>query len=123
MPHACRIGIPILVRYPSDSALGTADPPQGMARKLDTSRPSSSPSTPIQIVGTPAAMVTRSVSISSANGLGAKFGPGLTSLAPAATAAWERPQALAWNMGTTGMITSLSHTPAESTSIAANVWR
>ena len=37
MPQACRIGMPILARYASDSAFGTAEPPQGMARRLDTS--------------------------------------------------------------------------------------
>ena len=64
MPHACVIGRPTCSRYASDSARGTAEPPHGMARRLDTSRPSSSGSTPIQMVGTPAATVTRSDSIS-----------------------------------------------------------
>ena len=48
----------------SDSARGTAEPPHGMARRLDVSRPFSSGSTPIQMVGTPAATVTRSDSMS-----------------------------------------------------------
>ena len=35
----------------------------------------------------------------------------MTSFAPTATPAWARPQALAWNMGTTGRIVSCSQTP------------
>ena len=82
------------------------------------SRPSSSASTPIQIVGTPAASVTRSDSISSAIAGGVMCGPGNTSSAPAITAACARPQALAWNIGTTGRTTSRSQTPSVSASIA-----
>ena len=73
--------------------------------------PSSSGSTPIQIVGTPAATVTFSLSISSASAAGVRSGPGITRLAPTATPAWARPQALAWNIGTTGMIVSGSQAP------------
>jgi hypothetical protein len=83
----------------------------------------SSGSTPIQIVGTPAASVTFSPSISSAIAFGCRFGPGMTSDAPAITAAWQRPQALAWNIGTTGITTSRSHTPAASVTIAASECR
>ena len=35
----------------------------------------------------------------------------MTRLAPHATPAWARPQALAWNMGTTGRIVSRSQAP------------
>ena len=55
--------------------------------------------------------------------LGVRSGPGITRLAPAATAAWARPHALAWNIGTTGRITSASRTPRESTVIVAIVCR
>ena len=48
--------------------------------------PSSSGSTPIQMVGTPAATVTCSSSIRSAIAGGERSGPGITSLAPQATA-------------------------------------
>ena len=58
MPHACRIGRPVCSRYASDSAFGTAEPPHGITRSDDVSRPFSSGSTAIQIVGTPAATVT-----------------------------------------------------------------
>ena len=75
------------------------------------SRPFSSGSTPIQMVGTPAATVTRSSSMRAAMAGGERSGPGRTSVEPAATPAWARPQALAWNMGTTGRITSDSRAP------------
>ena len=78
----------------------------------------SSGSTPIQIVGTPAASVTFSDSISSASAAGCIFGPGSASDAPAITAAWQRPQALAWNIGTTGITTSRSLTAAASATSA-----
>ena len=48
--------------------------------------PSSSGSTPIQMVGTPAATVTCSASMRSAMAGGDRSGPGITSVAPAATA-------------------------------------
>ena len=94
-----------------------------MARRLEVSRPSSSGSTPIQMVGTPAATVTFSTSIISAMALGTMFGPGMTRPAPVATAAWARPQALAWNMGTTGRMTSRSDAPRLSAVMAPMVCR
>ena len=94
-----------------------------MTRRLDVSRPFSSGSTPIQIVGTPAATVTRSSTISSAMALPDRSGPGITSVAPEATAAWASPHALAWNIGTTGRITSDSRAPSESAVIAPIVCR
>ena len=84
------------------------------------SRPFSSGSTPIQIVGTPAAMVTRSSSMSLAIAGGERSGPGITSLAPDATAACARPHAFAWNIGTTGRMTSLSCTPRPSATMRAH---
>ena len=47
----------------------------------------------------------------------------MTSVAPVATAAWARPQALAWNIGTTGRMTSLSRAPRLSAVIAPIVCR
>ena len=44
-------------------------------------------------------------------------------VAPAATAAGANPQALAWNIGTTGMTRSASRTPMPSASSAPMVWR
>ena len=49
-----------------------------------------------------------------------RSGPGITRSAPAATPAWARPQALAWNIGTTGRIRSDSPMPNESAVIAAH---
>ena len=93
-----------------------------MARRDDTSRPANSGNTPIQMVGTPAASVTRSDSMRSASAGALRSGPGITRVAPVATPAWASPQALAWNMGTTGRITSRSLTPSVSDIIAPKVW-
>ena len=87
------------------------------------SRPASSGSTPIQMVGTPAATVIRSDSMRSATAAGDRSGPGMTSDAPAATAAWARPQALAWNIGTTGSTRSGSSMPIVPATITPRVWR
>ena len=123
IPHACKIGRPVCSRYASLKAFGTAEPPQGMARNDEVSRPLSSGRTPIQIVGTPAATVTFSSTMSCAMALPERSGPGITNDAPEATAACARPHALAWNIGTTGKITSLSRAPKLSTVIAPNVCR
>ena len=123
MPHAWRMGRPVCSRYASLSALGTAEPPHGMARSDDVLRPFNSGSTPIQIVGTPAATVTFSFTMRSAIALPDRSGPGITRLAPEATAAWARPQAFAWNIGTTGRMMSLSRAPRLSTVIAPIVCR
>ena len=94
-----------------------------MARSDDVSRPASSGSTCIQIVGTPAATVTRSSTMRSAIAGPDRSGPGITRSAPAPTPAWASPQALAWNIGTTGRIRSDSPMPNESAVIAAIVCR
>ena len=75
------------------------------------------------MVGTPAAMVTRSLSMRSASGFGAMPGPGITRLAPVATATWARPHALAWNMGTTGRMVSVSEAPMASLAMTPMVCR
>ena len=59
-----------------------------------------------QTVGTPAAKVTPSASISSYSDLPSSAGPGKTTLAPVSAAEYGRPQALTWNMGTTGSTAS-----------------
>ena len=82
------------------------------------SRPTSSSSAPIQIVGTPAASVTFSSSISWAIAFGVICGPGKANALPAITPACARPHALAWNIGTTGITTSRSDTATVSASIA-----
>ena len=85
------------------------------------SRSGSSGSTPIQMVGTPAAMLTDSPSMRSASAVGDRSDPGMTRVAPVATPAWASPHALAWNIGTTGRITSRSQTPRVSAIIAPKV--
>ena len=49
--------------------------------------------------------------------------PGMTSLVPEAGPAKAMPQALAWNMGTTGRITSLGVAPITVAVIAMKVCR
>ena len=51
MPQAWVIGRPIASRHASDSAFGTAEPPQMIMRSADRSGRSSSGTMPIQIVG------------------------------------------------------------------------
>ena len=87
------------------------------------SRPFSSGSTCIQIVGTPAATVTFSSTTRSAIAFPDRSGPGMIRSAPAATPAWASPHALAWNIGTTGRIRSDSRAPSESAVITPIVCR
>ena len=63
---------------------------------------------PSQIVGTPAANVTRSCSISSSRLGGSRYGPGNTSFAPTIAAMYGKPHALTWNIGTTGSSVSIA---------------
>ena len=72
-------------------------------------------STPIQIVGTPPVMVTRSRWNRSTTLAGSRCGPGITIFAPTIVAPKGMPQALAWNIGTTGIIVSRSQRPMQST--------
>jgi len=123
IPHAWRIGRPICSRYASLSARGTAAPPHGIARNALVSRPFSSGSTAIQIVGTPAATVTRSSTMRSAIALPDRSGPGITRPAPVATPACASPHALTWNIGTTGRTVSDSRIPSPSESMPAIVCR
>ena len=61
---------------------------------------------PCHTVGTAAEKVTPSVSSSSYSEAPSILAPGITSLQPEAGPTKAIPQALAWNMGTTGRITS-----------------
>jgi len=79
----------------------------------------SSAATPCQIVGTPAAIVTRSEAISAASDGALRSGPGMTKFAPAITVECARPHALAWNIGTIGRIVSRSLTASVSASMHA----
>ncbi len=88
MPQAWVIGSPIFARHASDSALGTAEPPQITMRSADRSCSSSSGTMPIQIVGTPAGdgdplgLQQRDQALRAD-----RSGPGMTSEAPARNAA------------------------------------
>jgi hypothetical protein len=99
------------------SACGTAEPPTYIARMAERSNfpgfASRYCSTPIQMVGTPPVSVTRSVWNRSTRLAGSRCGPGITSLAPTITQEKGMPQALAWNIGTTGRTTSCSRMPMQ----------
>src|SRR5258708_7110732 len=108
------------------SDCGTADPPTYIEWIVETSNfpgfASRYCSTPIQMVGTPAAMVTFSFTINSTTLGGSRCGPGITIFAPTMTAAKGRPHALAWNIGTTGRIVSRSWTCMPEDITSAKVW-
>ena len=76
-----------------------------------------------QTVGTAAEKVTPSVSSSSCTEAPSSFWPGMTSLAPTAGAEKARPQALAWNIGTTGSTVSVARMPRTSPPIVTRVCR
>ena len=83
---------------------GQAEPPITVRLSLEKRKPAGFmwPSSICQTVGTPAAKVTPSASISSYTDLPSSAGPGKTSLQPVSAAEYGMPQALTWNMGTTG---------------------
>ena len=75
---------------------------------------------PCQTVGTPAANVTCSDSISDCSVSGSPiFGPGNTSFAPTIAQPYGSAQALTWNIGTTGRTTSAPASPIASGSADA----
>ena len=102
---------------------GTAEPPAFSSLTLERSGGGSSSKKPFQIVGTPALQVTPSAPIRSASPCGVRSGPGRTCLAPSIVAMYGMPQAIAWNIGTTGITESASRMPIESGSAAPRVWR
>ena len=65
---------------------------------------------PSQTVGTPAENVTPSDSNSSYSDLPSSAAPGNTILAPDSSTEYGRPQALTWNIGTTGSTVSAADT-------------
>ena len=83
---------------------GQAEPPITVRLRVLNFRPwlRACVSSICHTVGTPAAKVTPSASISSYTDLPSSAGPGNTTLQPVIAAAYGRPQALTWNMGTTG---------------------
>ena len=105
MPHSCRICTPWRCSKVCIRDNGTADPPQATKRSDEMSWPGS-PSrkfiTSFQIVGTAPATVGRWVSIRFTRDLASMNRSGSTMSAPAISAAYGSPQALAWNIGTIG---------------------
>ena len=119
MPQAWKIFRPYFFSNASISACGTAEPPTYIARIAERSNApglaSRYCSTPIQIVGTPPVRVTRSRTNRSTRLAGSRCGPGITNLAPTMIAPNGMPHALAWNIGTTGIIVSRSQMAMQST--------
>ena len=76
MPHACRIGRPSCSRYASTAPWAPRTRRTGSTAGSTCRDPSSSGSTCIQIVGTPAATVTRSSTIRSATRRARQIGAG-----------------------------------------------
>src|SRR5215831_7257712 len=110
MPQDCKIVTPSSFSYASMRVRGTLEPPQGTIRSELRSPPLARTcwSRAFQIVGTAPATVGRSASISFTSGSGCRYLSGITRLAPAITAAYGRPHAFAWNIGTTGSTRSCS---------------
>ena len=113
MPQACSTVTPYSRSNASISIGGQVEPP--MVRRLTVC--SRSPvarrccNRPSHTVGTPAETVTRSAFISEATLAPSRCRPGITSDAPAASAEYGRPQALTWNIGTTGSTRSWKRRP------------
>lgn len=95
---------------------GHAEPPITVRRNDENFRPlpCTCCSRPSHTVGTPAEKLTCSCSNSSYSEAPSSFGPGNTSLAPTSGTEYGRPQALTWNIGTTGRITSCAEQPSAS---------
>ena len=106
-------------------ASGTAEPPITTRLSVESLAPVSRRwvSRPSQTVGTAAEKVTPSVSSSSCTEGPSSFWPGITSLQPAAAQENVRPQALAWNIGTTGSTVSRADSPITSTPRVTRVCR
>src|SRR3990170_4342340 len=102
---------------------GGAAPPTVIVRIDDRSQPpgfaSSACRMPSQIVGTPAATVTCSVSNASRRLTASRCGPGNTCLAPTIVQLKGKHQALAWNIGTTGSTTSAVVRPTPGAIVSA----
>jgi hypothetical protein len=95
---------------------GEAEPPIATRFRLVKRWPWASiqSSRPSQTVGTPTVQVTPSASNRACRLAPSRFGPGMTSLAPAIGPEKGTPQALTWNIGTIGESTSLADRPSTS---------
>ncbi len=95
---------------------GQAEPPMVTVFRLEMSRgvAASSSSSPCQMTGTAAAWVGRSAAIISAIGPGWRKRSGMSMLTPVMKTACGSPQALTWNIGTTGSVVSAVVSPIDS---------
>ena len=95
------------------SAGESGEPPETATRRKVRSTPFAWACSPswLQIVGTAASMVGRVCSIMAARCGAWRNLPVITKRDPATHAAWIQPQALAWNIGTTGSAVSASVKP------------
>ena len=104
-------------------ARGGAAPPTVMMRIDDRSQPpgfaSSACRIPIQIVGTPAVTVTFCSARPSSSVAGSMCGPGKTCLTPDIVLENGKHQAFAWNIGTTGRLTSSALVPRQALTVSA----
>ena len=125
MPQAWVTSTPNSSRKPRTMASGTAEPPITTRLRVESLPPvwRRWVSSICQTVGTAAEKVTFSDSSSSCTEAPSSFGPGMTSLAPTAGAEKAMPQALAWNMGTTGRTVSIAPMPMTSTPAVTRVCR
>ena len=77
---------------------------------------------PIQIVGTPAVIVTCSCWKASSRLSPSRNGPGKTCFAPTSVQVNGKPHAFAWNIGTTGSTVSASVTESTPAIAEASEW-
>ncbi len=70
------------------------------------------------MVGTPAVTVDRSAAMNAVRWSGCRNGPGMCSVAPERNAAYGRPQAFAWNIGTIAIARSASVMPSGAAIVA-----
>ena len=114
MPQPCTTRRPCLSKS-RIIASGAAAPPTTMRMPDGSFQRAGSCSSacrmPAQIVGTPAVSVTCSDWYRSSRLAASRCGPGNTSFAPIITAVNGMPQALTWNIGTTGHTQSRLATP------------
>ena len=116
MPQAWSTRTPYSSANASISMRGQAEPPTTRRFTVSSRVPLERRccNRPSQTVGTPAEIVTRSAFISSRSEAPSRCRPGITSVAPAIGAAYGVPQALTWNIGTTGSMRSVARIPSTS---------
>src|SRR5262249_797237 len=121
MPQACSTWTPYFSWNSLIIAGGQADPPITVRFMVENLKLFDSvyASSPCHTVGTPADNVTFSVSNNSYSDLPSSAAPGMTSFAPTIAAAYGRPHALTWNIGTTGSSVSRAERFNESGSAIA----